>query len=377
MRRVVTLATVASLAMAVAGCGTAVPSPTASGSQSPTASASASLVAATTTAPTPTPTNAPRPNTACRNPASLFGDRPYFVSVDADPGRTHLELQVTGVEAAWDSTTRVVPQPRTIEEGNGGILIGGREFTIWPEGYYSGAAGPFSMVAATATMTVEGQAPLDLPVRIVPGNENFDQFAIGVPDGSGSARLDLALHWVDQCFRFAAEASQEVTIVPLATTQACHLEANQWADDLAGLFDNGITVDASSQRLFPIAFNARYVNEGTVGDPPSWAVEWKQHSGGITAAKGDWLEVSDTVKRRHLVVMDAALFRRADALKVANDSTEAVSALWNHRPTPRADGSFRIPVAAELGRYVLVIRFTFTSTCLTGAATSAFSLDVK
>jgi hypothetical protein len=76
-------------------------------------------------------------------------------------------------------------------------------------------------------------------------------------------------------------------------------------------------------------------------------------------------------------VADAALFTRADMLRVAADEAAAVSPIWTLTPKPRTDGSFEVKVPIEAGRYVLELRFDFTSTCLSGSATSVFSVDVR
>jgi hypothetical protein len=301
----------------------------------------------------------------------------YGVGVDPAPSRTHIELQATAVQATWDPGARITPKPRTIDADASGLLLGGHEFTIWPEYFYEGFANPLSMNVATATLTPEGQAPQALATRIVPGNKNFDQFAITVPDLSGRARLDIQIQWADQCFRFTAQASQTVTVVALAETRDCHLDQAHWIDDLGGVFDKGITVDSTTQALFPTDVDARFANQGAGGDPPNWAYEWRLHPGGIAVSSGGTLHVSDAVKGRELKVTDAELFRRDDALKLASDWTAAISAVWYDQPIPRSDGSFTVSVQVKPGRYVLVVRFDFTSACLTGSATSAFSVETR
>jgi hypothetical protein len=357
------------VAILAAACGAPGPGPSASAS-------SASLLAIATTAPS-SPTPEPTLHGNCPTPASLVDGQPSLVSVDPEPSRAHLELRVTAIEAVWDPATRVVPEPRTIVADETGAILGGREFTIWPEYFYEGFANPQSMGVATATLTPNGQAPLTLPVRIVPGNQNFDQFAIMVPDLSGRARFDLQLQWVDQCFRFTAQAAQTVTVVPLAATQDCHLDQAHWIDDLGGVFDKGIMVESTTQALFATDVHARFSNQGAGGDPPNWAYAWKQHPGGLRASSGGRLAVSDTVPGRELKATYAELFRRDDALRLANDWTAPISAIWHEQPAPRSDGAFSVPIRVEPGRYVLLLRFDFSSACLTGSAASAFSVEVE
>ena len=362
----------ATLSIVLGACTPTLPS-----SPPGTPAPSASPVAVATTSPTPIPTLRPAAKAGCPNPASLVAGGPLGVDVAPDPSRAFIELQVTAVEPVWDPASRFVASRRDIRPDDTGVLAGGHEFTIWPQAVPSYLANPLSMVAATATLTPDGQPARELGVRIVPGNKNFDQFAITVPDLEGRALLDLEIRWQDQCFIFTAEASQEITVVPLALTKACHLDQDHWFDDLAGVFDRRIKVNSTTQKIFPVELASRFASQETGGDPPSWAYFWKEDPRGITAVSGSWLEVSDPDGRRHTAVTDVELFRRADALRAADDYYASIETLWNHHPTPRADGSFRIPVAADPGRYVLVIRFTFESACLTGSATSAFSLDVN
>ena len=301
----------------------------------------------------------------------------YAVGVDPDPSRTHLELQVTSVQAIWDPVARIVPEPRTLVVDDSGLLLGGHEFTIWPAAVREYASNPQVMVAASSTLTPEGGTPIPLGVRIVPGNKNFDQFAIAIPDLDGRAQLDLHVQWKDQCFVFTATASQAVTVVPLSATRTCHLDQDHWIDDLAGVFDQGITVDSTMQRIFPIDLNARFANQGAGGDPPNFAVDWKAHPGGVSVAPGARLEIYDGATTRHSTAVDAELFTRADMLRVAADEAAMVSPIWTLTPNPRTDGSFSIKAPSAAGRYVLEVRFDFTSTCLTGVATSVFSVDVR
>lgn len=372
-RRLLALATIA---LILAACDVATRSPSPSLIPSP---AAPSQVAIATQIPTVPPTPGPSPNRDCPTIESLFAEHPFYADAQIDPGIARVDLQVTSIAPVWDPSARVIPQPREVDSGypDPGVILGGREFTTHPSYFGYLAGGASKLQSATVTFTPDNQSAIGLASRFVPGNENFDQVAATVPDIEGDGLLALNLEWTDDCFRFTAMGSTSVRIVPKVATEGCSLNQDHWADDVGGLFDKGITVGSTKQDLFPTSFSARYVNEGTGGDPPNWAYEWKQHPGGITASSGGWLEVSDSVKSRHLSVIDAELIRRTDAISLANDWTAAVSALWNHRPTPRADGSFRIPVAAEPGRYVLVVRFAFTSTCLMGTATSAFSLEVK
>jgi hypothetical protein len=372
-RRVLIVTLVVPLAIVVSACAPTTPS-TAPSSPSPAPTVAAIATAAPTFVSTPGPTA----NPDCPTIPSLFAEHPYWADAQLDPGILDVDLQVTSIAPIWDPSNKVVPQPRDLRSyPDPGIIVGGREFHAWPSDSGSAAQGPSKLEAATATFTPDGGAATALATRFVPGNENFDQVAVTVPDISGDGLLDIALEWTDQCFRFTASGSSNVTIVPAAVVAGCHLDQDHWAEDARGLFDKGVNVDSTTQRIFPVQFSARYLNEGTGGDPPSWASLWKQHPGELEASSGGWVEVSDAVAGRALTISDVELFTRRDALEAASDPSAAISALWTHQPTPKADGSFRVPVAAEPGRYVLVIRFHFTSACLTGMATSAFSLDVR
>ena len=381
-------------ALLAAGCGatpassglaavpSTMPSQGASPSTGPTTEPSA------TAAPRPTLAPVPSPAPGCTALGELDLTRLDVelgsVYPDGDGGLQgfsvgHVggELQVSRIEELSGQRRSVVPPARQIDYRRGQML-GGWEFVVFPSIYFDGSNGPQSMIEANVTLALDGAAPIDLPTRFIPGNRNFDQVAVSVPDVAGRGTVTLDFAWADDCFRYEASGTIPVDVVPLEQTAGCDLDNETYWDQLHALLKGSIVVGTTKPSVGS-AFNeskfAPFVNPGIdafIGymfDPeaPEQVV-----------APGGTLRIENLKQQLHLgEKLNVVIWtRRSIANAVTDYPPNETVEVYEGRLERQPDGSYELPVPDAPGRYVAALSVKFDSPCTTGTLWSVVNIEV-
>jgi hypothetical protein len=348
---------------------TTVPSP--SSEPSPTATSSA------TDTPSPTAFSAPPTSTEGCPTLDQVASTSLFVNTNGSVGKFGLGLQVTGIEQRSGQRARVLPPTVDLNNSGVGLLVGGHETLLWPEYFYEGYDPPITMESATVTLTPDGAQPIALPSRFVPGNENFNQVAVSVPDLAGHGRLSVAMTWTDRCFRLEAAGSIRVGVVPTSTTAGCALEADAYWKQLESVLDHPLTVASRAVRTVSPINASKYTPNASPGIDAFIAYLFDNADPAFVAAPGSALRVEVTKPGSTLTDMTLAVFtRQSIAQAVKAYPPHGTVLVLQRTPAQEADGSWRLRVPQEPGRYVATMTFQFDSKCTTGAAWAVVNVDV-
>jgi hypothetical protein len=285
---------------------------------------------------------------------------------------------VTRLEQRSGEPVSVTPPPRDINNNGVGLVLGGHDFVIKPEYYYEGYNPPITMESATATLTIDGAQPIALPTRFVPGNENFNQVAVSVPDVAGHGRLAIAMTWTDRCFRLDASGSTRVGVVPTSTTAGCELEEAAYWKQLGSLLDHPLTVASRQVRAMSPRNESRYAPYLNPGIDAFIAYLFDKDDPAFAAAPGSTLRVEATNPALTLTDMKVAVFtRQSIAQAVKGYPPNGTVLVLERTPAQQADGSWRLRVPDVPGRYVATMSFHFDSKCTTGDVWAVVNVDVS
>ena len=353
--------------LVVAACGGTTPSAVPSSSASPGPSVS------------PNDSGTPVPDPSC--PAL---DTTYVApEVELTPqiGWLGMELQVTSLVPAWDPTARFVPEASELDT-HGGLLPGGHDMPAELWLFYPDLVplGTPAILSVRPSLAVGSGPAQPLEISVTETRNTYWLLSLrGVPDVDGPARLEIEVEWRDSCFTYTASGGVDVSLVSTAVTNSCPLDREAFYTQLAEvefaspLLVGTSEVDLSGQR--PIA---RYLPEGPPGgDGPTPFQVWDRDLPALTGAPGKALAVSEANDRVDLTTMDASWYLRRDVIRSLDRGNPATPSRVFHRaPDPRADGSFRLRLPPDAGRYVVWLAFDFESTCATGVSWSVFTVDI-
>ena len=359
--------------------GTATPStqpstqPTAKASPEPTLGA-----ALPTSTPSPLDTAAPVPPTiaGCPGVAEITPQAP-FVDAGGSIGKFSIDLLVTRIEQRSGQPVSVTPPTRYLYNDGVGLVVGGHEFLMSPGYYYEGYSPPVTMESATVTLTIDGGQPMALPTHFVPGNENFNQVAVSVPDVAGHGRLAVDMTWTDKCFRLSASGSIRVGVVPTSVTADCALEEDAYWKQLGSVLEHPLKVDSRAARTVSPRNESKYTQNINPGIDAFIAYLFNKDDPAFAATPGSALRVEATNPALTLTEMHLAVFTRHSIAQAVKDYPPQGTVLVLERtPAPRADGSWRLRVPDEPGRYVATMSFDFESKCTTGEVWAVVNVDV-
>jgi hypothetical protein len=372
----------------IAGCASAVPATETVSLTAPT------LAPPTVAPPTVTPTSVTsRATVSPSSPQATFGllqttfegcpgvdaiepDNP-FVDADASIGRLNVDLQVTRIEERSGQLRSVTPPTRELNNEGTRLLLGGHEFLTSPSSYYEGYDPPITMESASVTMTLDGGSASALPIRFVPGNENYNQAAVAVPDVSGHGILAFSFTWTDRCFRLEASGSVQVNVVSAATTAGCELEEAAYWSQLGALFEHGLNVASHLVDLGSPRNESKYAPYVNPGIDAFIVYAFDRDDPAVPAAPGSALRVGNPKPGLALSDMELAVFTRQSVTRAIKDyPPHGTELVLERSPAQHADGSWRLRVPAEPGRYVATIEFKFDSECSSGTAWAVVNIDV-
>ena len=378
-RRLPTILAVASLV--AAGCAATAdsPWPSAAAPASPTL-APATAVPASPSNPPPDPTLAPlpslKPGCTALEDLDLAG-----VEVDLSStypsgsgglggfsiGRAGGALQVGRIEELSGERRSVVPPPRQFTNGRG-LMLGGREFWTYPSTWFDGHVNPQSMISATATLTLEGAAPIALPTQFVPGNENHDQVGVTVPDVEGRGTVALDFVWADACFRYEASGIIPVDVVPLARTEGCELDERLWWDALHEVLKGSISVAGTTPRVGSPYNESKFAPYDNPGIDAFLAYMFDADAAEPNVPSGSTIRIETLKERVRLAEKLKVVIwpRRSIAEAVTDYPPKRTVVVFEGRLDRQADGSYELPVPDEPGRYVVGLSVDYDTRCTTG-----------
>jgi hypothetical protein len=291
-------------------------------------------------------------------------------------GRGGGALQVTRVKELSGERRSATPPPRELSNDRG-LMLGGREFVTYPSTWFDGHLGPQAMISARATLALEGASPIELPTRLVPGNELLDQVAVTVPDlpGRGTVTLDFA--WDDACFRYEASGTIPVDIVALAETARCELDEDLYWDQLGALLDESIMVGGTRPDVgspFNESKFAPYLNPGI---DAFMAYMFDKDAPELSVASGSTVRTENRKPRRLDLAANMKVViwtRRSIVGAIADYPPHGIVQVFEGRLELLPDGSYELPVPDGPGRYVAGLSVEFDSRCSTGTLWSVVNL---
>ena len=291
-----------------------------------------------------------------------------FFDAEASIGHVAVDLQVTKIEERSGERHAATPPPRDLRYDTAGLLLGGREFLIHPLGYYEGYDTPLAMESASFVLRLDGQDPIALATRSVPGNENYDQFAVTVPDIAGTGTLAVELAWTDRCFRLQASGSVRVEVVPRAVAAQCESDEDAYWVQLEALLDGSLLVGSSTPSVSSPLNEAKYQPYSNPGIDASIVFGFDPKLPAIEVAPDGSIRIENQNPRLHFadeLVVDVWT-RRSVADAVQDYPPHGMIEVLHRRVAQQPDGSFRLPVPEAPGRYVAGLAVNFDSKCTTG-----------
>ena len=382
-RRIRTLATAA---FVLAACGSSVTSPSAG----PQASSNAS---SPSEAPSPAPTRSfptfpsftpfPPIDERCVPVENIEPASP-FVNAASSIGKFNLDMQVTRIEELTGRRHVAAPPVRELGNDGVGLLAGGHEFLTSPSTYFGGATGPIHMESAKVTLTLDGAPPVELSSRIVPGNENFDQFSIAVPDRSGSGTISMEFTWTDQCFRLDARGSIRVEVASTSEVGDCALEQQAAWDQLSALVASGMQFGDINARLGEAYADGTYTDMAVEGDGPYALALFDRAAPTLKVSPGAKIGMNaldPALSLYPLAARPVPFMKRSAVITWLADGGiygggPEPKVLWQSELSPRDDGSIRITAPKSAARYVAAIDLAFEYACGTGVVVSGIGVDV-
>ena len=312
-------------------------------------------------------------------PAAGLATANLLVDASSSIGRFRIDLQVTAVQDVKGLAPKAVPPSRALDNSGVGLLIGGHEFLTYPLPGWEGYAPPFAMESAKLTLTLDGSAPVTLQTRVVPGNANFDQVAVAMPDVAGMGTLDVELTWADQCNRFEATASRRIEVVGTATTDGCEIDdEDAYWHQLTSLLDGSLRIAGTTARVESPYNEARFAPYVNPGIDAFIAYLFSPQTAAIVAVPGARIQIENGEANLRLHDdMDVIVWTRTSlATAVADYPPGDLTEVLHWLPGKQADGSFSFPAPKQPGRYVAAIDVTYESRCTTGTLWTQVNVDV-
>lgn len=387
MRMARRLPIIAIAALLAAGCGVkpgslsspSSPPPSMPALASPTL-APATAIPATPYSPSPDPTLAPRATPA---PGCIALDDADLEDLEVDLsstypsgsgglggfsiGRAGGALQVRRIEELSGERRSVVPPPRQFTNGRG-LMLGGHEFWTYPSTWFDGHVNPQSMISATATLTLEGALPIELPTRFVPGNVNHDQVGVTVPDVEGRGTVTLDFAWADACFRYEASGIIPVDVVPLARTSGCELDERLWWDALHEVLKGSISAAGTTPRVGSPYNESKFAPYDNPGIDAFLAYMFDADAAEPNIPAGTTVRIEALKERVRLAEkLEVVIWtRRSLAEAVTDYPPKRTVVVFEGRLDRQADGSYEVPVPDEPGRYVVGLSVEYDTRCTIG-----------
>lgn len=292
-------------------------------------------------------------------------------------GLVNGELRVTRIEELSGQQRSALPPPRLVSNGRG-LMLGGRDFVTFPSAFSETYSPPQSMIDASMTLALDGAPEMALPTRFVPGNKNFNQVAVTVPDVAGRGSVAIAFAWADKCFRYEASGTIPVDVVPLEQTAGCDLDEVAYWDELHAFLEGSIKVGTTTPRVGS-AFNeskfAPYVNPGI---DAFIGYMYDPEAPEQIVASGGTLRIETLKKRLHLdeKLTVVVWTRRSIANAVKDYPPRHTVEIFEGRLARQPDSSYELPVPDAPGRYVAALSVKFDSPCTTGTLWSVVNIEV-
>jgi hypothetical protein len=344
----------------------------------PTASPVAS-VASPTPAASPTGPSGPSPDPNCPAlDATYVGPE---VEVTPKIGRIGLQLQITKLVPAWDPTASFTPPPND-RQSTSGILPGGHDAPTDLWFFYPDLVplGTPVILSVRPAISIGGGPSQPLGLSVIETRGTYWSLNVrGIPDTDGPARLDVVVEWRDACFTYTAEGTVNVTLVSTLVTSTCPLDPEGFYQQINDVeFAPPLLVGGGEVDLIGVLPVARFLPEGPPGgDGPTPFQLWDRTLPSVTGAPDTTLTVSEANSRVELMTMSASFYARGQVIRHLDQGKPASpTRVLLREPNRRTDGTFRLRLPADTGRYVVWLSFAFESTCASGTAWSVFTVDV-
>jgi hypothetical protein len=385
------------LSLILAGCTsgplatgtTPAPNATSAANASATGAAAATATLGTTAPPAPSfPANTPLPTVSVCSQLDVAGPVPVEADLGSvDPlgnggvhgfsvGHVPTGLHVTSVTELFGSKRSLAVKPRELYDMRGQVL-GDVEFVTFPSVWWEGHQNPQAMISAAVTLTLKGGSPLPLKTRFIPGNVNFDQVAVTVPDVSGPGTLSIELVWADPCFRYEAARTMTVDIVQRSQTVGCALDQTGYFDQVRDELSDAIHVGGSLVVAGSPFNEARYLPFSNPGIDAFILYAFDPEAPATIAEPGQLLRVENRSTAVRLSDLSYWVWTRKSVVTaVADYPPLGVVEVAHRTPSLQADGSWRLRAPTEPGRYVVGLDLTFESACSSGTAWAAMNLTV-
>lgn len=293
-------------------------------------------------------------------------------------GRTYTGLQLTRITEVGGGQRSVTPPHQDVFD-EGGQILGGHEFVAFPSMTFDGHQNPQAMISAKVTLTPALGTPIVLPTRFIPGNVNFDQVAVTVPDMSGRAALAFDFVWADPCFRYEGSHALDVEVVPLSATNGCVLESPEYFDQVRELLRASIKVGSVVPDAFSPMNTGKFSLVQNEGIDAIILYAFDPAQAALKASPGAVLRVERVSP--DLVLADQMQLRvwtRASVAKaVKSYPPEGAVLTLSRTPAKQADGSFKLRVPEAPGRYVATVELTYDSRCSSGTLWFVVNIDVE
>jgi hypothetical protein len=293
------------------------------------------------------------------------------------PGRAGAIMDVTRVTELTGAGRSATP-PAHERPHDRGLVLGGHDFIVFPSTWFDGHVNPLAMISARVTLDLEGQSSIELPTRFVPGNENFDQVAVTVPDADGRGTLSMEFVWADPCYRYEASTTIPVDVVPLSATAGCALEGQAYFDQLRALLGGSLLVGSATVHAFSPRNEAKFGPWYNPGIDAFIVYAFDRDDPAIVAAPGSALTLAQASSDITIGNdMTLTVWTRASVAKAIKDYPPfGTVVVLSRTPVKQADGTFRLRVPQDPGRYVAGVELTYDSQCSSGTLWVIVNIDV-
>jgi hypothetical protein len=350
MRRDLTLAKVAILAIALGGCDVTIPS------HAP------SVTSPTVASPSPGPTVQPTVAVTAKPVATC----------PATPSSAELAFQAGPETDLIPLDTEPLPTPEAVDAASVAIVttvLGGVEH-VASVTLDDGPSDGITITDATADF-LPFETASTVPVKATIDGATV---AFVLPDSTLAGQLRISVSWSGKCGEGTGAGSIGLAVARSTVAAGCPA-----ADGLIGevaKFD-GLHASAGTLRipLIVTGWSGRWVPGAGASDVPQFAGWDQAHA--VTAAPGALVVVSETVDDLALQGIQVSIYLRADVLAFLEpDSTGELDTLAFIHRNAGPKGRTSIPAPLEPGRYVLEVVGTWLTPCLSLETYSPFSLEV-
>jgi len=291
-----------------------------------------------------------------------------------------VSITVTSI-APIDRPDEVTTPPGGAPHSSRAYFLGGRDAELSVYNFAWGLSLPSTITSMAVTLTLEGQAPVALPVRFIAADAGWRNAVIQPPDVDGRGTIDVAIEWRNACFVEAGTGSAPVRIQRAAAIADCPTGYAEGFDELQAAFDAPIAVDAADVDLeswYPIGKVANLASEDPL--PPYLAFD-------ATTPTLKVMPSSSIAIAEHPIVDLAPSAGRGVAFYERDKLLHWIEGGWIHGDAPEAKviatskllttgGGFGFDAPADLGRYAAFAAFDYDATCSFGTAGFVVGVDV-